>query len=153
MRLPIGEALQKPMGRFPLFCFLAAIALLTACYTSYLTMVAYTEGMRKGHLALLACLSMLATSQLAVALVNWLVTLFATPQPLPRMDYSLAIPTQQRILVVVPTLLTSAQNIEELIKALEVRFLANRDDSLHFGLLTDFLDAPEETTKADSPLL
>ena len=153
MQLPIGEALQKPMDRFPLFCFLAAIALLTASFTSYLTMVAYTEGMRNGHLALLVCLSVIAASQLAVALVNWLVTLFATPQPLPRMDYSMAIPAQQRTLVVVPTMLANAQAIEELIEALEVRFLANRDDSLHFGLLTDFLDAPEETTNADSPLL
>ena len=112
-----------------------------------------TEGMRNGHLALLACLSVLATSQLAVALVNWLVTLFATPHTLPRMDYSLAIPAQQRTLVVVPTLLTSVQNVGALVEALEVRFLANRDDNLHFGLLSDFLDAPEETTKTDNLLL
>ena len=153
MRLPMGQVLQKPIARFPLLCFLTAIALLTAGITSYLTMVAYVEGMRNGHLALLACLSVLAASQLAVALANWLVTLFATPHTLPRMDYSIEIPAQQRTLVVVPTLLTSTQNIEELIEALEVRFLANRDDSLHFGLLTDFLDAPEETSKADKPLV
>ena len=29
-------------------------------------------------------------------------------------------------------------------EALEVRFLANRDENLHFGLLTDFRDADEE---------
>ena len=153
MRLPMGEVLQKRMARFPLFCFLAAIALFTVGITSYLTMVAYTEGMRNGHLALLVCLSVIAASQLAVALVNWQVTLFATPHTLPRMDYSLAIPAQQRTLVVVPTMLANAQAIEELIEALEVRFLANRDDSLHFGLLTDFLDASEELTKGDNPLL
>ncbi len=153
MRLPVGEVLQKPMARFPLFCFLTAIALFTVGITSYLTMVAYSEGMRNGHLALLICLSFIAASQLSVAMVNWLVTLFAIPYTLPRMDFSLAIPAQQRTLVVVPTLLTSAHNIEDLIEALEVRFLANRDDNLHFGLLTDFLDAPEETTNADNLLL
>ena len=40
--------------------------------------------------------------------------------------------------MVVPTMLTSPQNIAALIEALEVRFLANRDANLHFGLLTDF---------------
>ena len=50
-------------------------------------------------------------------------------------------------------MLTSAQNIEDLIEALEVRFLANRDDNLHFGLLTDFRDAHEETLPEDEPLL
>ena len=50
-------------------------------------------------------------------------------------------------------MLTSVQNIEDLIDALEVRFLANRDDHLHFGLLTDFRDALEETLPEDEPLL
>ena len=35
-------------------------------------------------------------------------------------------------------MLTSAPAVEELVEALEVRFLANRDEQLHFGLLTDF---------------
>ena len=73
--------------------------------------------------------------------MNWLATLLATPHPLPRMDFSEGIPPESRTLVVVPTLLISAQNIEDLIEALEVRFLANRDEHLHFGLLTDFRDA------------
>ena len=88
-----------------------------------------------------------------MALVNWLATLLATPHPLPRMDFSKGIPPESRTLVVVPTMLTSAQNIEDLIEALEVRFLANRDDNLHFGLLTDFRDAAEETLPEDEPLL
>jgi hypothetical protein len=31
--------------------------------------------------------------------------------------------------------------------------LANRDENLHFGLLTDFRDAHEETIPEDEPLL
>ena len=50
-------------------------------------------------------------------------------------------------------MLISTQNIEALIEALEVRFLANRDANLHFGLLTDFRDAEEETLTEDEPLL
>ena len=40
-----------------------------------------------------------------------------------------------------------------LVEALEVRFLANRDAHLHFALLTDFLDAAEETLPDDDALL
>ena len=97
-------------------------------------------------LGLFGILSLVCASQLAVALVNWLVTLLATPHPLPRMDFSEGIPPEYRTLVVVPTMLTSAQNVEDLIEALEVRFLANRDDNLHFGLLTDFRDAQRGNT-------
>ena len=55
--------------------------------------------------------------------------------------------------MIVPTMLTSAQNVEDLVDALEIRFLANRDAHLHFGLLTDFPDAREESLPADEPLL
>ena len=71
-------------------------------------------------------------------MVNWLATLLVTPRPLPRMDFSQGIPKQSRTLVVIPTMLTRVEAIEGLVEALEVRFLANRDDHLHFGLLTDF---------------
>ena len=104
-------------------------------------------------LALIGVPLLLSASHLAVALVNWLVTLLATPHLLPRMDFSGGIPPESRALAVIPTMLTSAQNIEDLVEALEVRFLANRDEHLHFGLLTDFRDAPEETLPEDEPLL
>ncbi|MFZ3253473.1 MAG: hypothetical protein WA133_04220, partial [Syntrophales bacterium] len=50
-------------------------------------------------------------------------------------------------------MLGSASSIAELMEALEVRFLANRGANLHFGLLTDFRDAGEETLPEDEPLL
>jgi len=90
-----------------------------------------------------------APAGFAVALVNWLATLLTTPRPLPRMDFSEGIPPESRTLVVVPTMLTSPRDIEDLVESLEVRFLANRDDNLHFGLLTDFRDASEATTPED----
>ena len=108
---------------------------------------------RGGYLALVGILSLICTSQLAVALVNWLATVLVTPHALPRMDFSKGIPPESRTLVVVPTMLSSVENIEELTEALEVRFLANRDGYLHFGLLTDFRDAHEENLPEDEPLL
>ena len=74
------------------------------------------------------------------------------PQQLPRLDFSKGIPPDSRTLVIVPTMLANAQNIEDLVEALEVRFLANRDENLHFGLLTDFQDAAEESLPEDEPL-
>ena len=88
-----------------------------------------------------------------MALVNWLGRLLRAPHPLPRMDFSAGIPPASRALVVIPTLLTGPRNVERLVEALEVRFLANRDANLYFGLLTDFRDAAEETLAEDGPLL
>ncbi|HEY5291628.1 MAG TPA: glucoamylase family protein, partial [Burkholderiales bacterium] len=153
VRLSIAEAVQRTASRVPLLLYLGTILLLTLIFAGNLLATAHAGGLHGWTLALIAVLVVLCTSHLAIALVNWVATMVATPRSLPRLDFSTGIPPDCRTLVVVPTMLTSAQDIEDLIEALEVRFLANRDDHLQFGLLTDFLDAHEETLPEDEPLL
>jgi cellobiose phosphorylase len=153
VRLSTLKFLQRISRQFPLILYIGTIMLMTVIFTGSLLAEAHAGGVYDWLLALIGILSMLGASQLAVALVNCLTTLLATPHPLPRMDFSKGIPPELSTLAVVPTMLISAQNIEDLIEALEVRFLANRDENLHFGLLTDFRDADEETTPEDKPLL
>jgi cellobiose phosphorylase len=153
IRPSINVTLHGIMGRFPLSLYLGAILLITLLFTGSLLVKAYAGGFQGWRLALTGIISLLCASQLAVALVNWLATLLATPNALPRMDFSAGIPPELRTLAVVPAMLASSQDIEDLIEALEVRFLANRDVNLHFGLLTDFRDAREETLPEDEPLL
>jgi len=101
----------------------------------------------------LGLLLLLATWQLSLALLNWIVTLFVRPQVLPRMDYALGLPASARTLVVVPTMLGSPAGIEALLDGLELRFLANRDAQLQFALLTDLADAREEHRPEDAGLI
>ena len=152
-RLSIIDAVKRTGSRFPLLFYLGSIALLTLVLSGSLLAKAQADGSGGWMLMLTAVLVILCTSHLAIALVNWMATLVAAPRPLSRLDFSKGIPPDCRTLVVVPTLLTSAQSIETLSEALEVRFLANRDGQLHFGLLTDFRDAQEETLAEDEALL
>ncbi|TFG39287.1 MAG: cyclic beta 1-2 glucan synthetase, partial [Syntrophobacterales bacterium] len=153
VRLSTLEALQRMGRRFPLLLYPGTIMLITVIFTGGLLSRAYSGEVNGWLLALVGTLSLLCTSHLSVALVNWMATLLATPHPLPKMDFSKGIPPESRVLAVVPTMLISTQNIEDLIEALEVRFLANQDKNLYFGLLTDFRDAVEETMPEDEPLL
>ena len=151
-RSPIN-ILCKAGRRFPLPLYLGSITLLTAAFSWSLLLNVAAGEMSSGILFLVGCGVALCTSQMSVALVNWAATLLAIPQPLPRLDFFSGIPPQCRTLVVVPTMLSDAEGIEALVEALEVRFLANRDPKLHFGLLTDFKDAPEQVHPNDEFLL
>ena len=153
VRWPTSEATQKGSRRFPFLLYGGSILLLTLIFTGMLLLKAHAGGLQDWPLLLTGLLLLFSTSHLAIALVNWLATLLVMPHPLPRMDFSQGIPTQFRTLAVVPTMLSSTQNIAELIEAIEVRFLANRDDNLHFALLTDFRDASAETLPEDEALL
>jgi len=152
-RLGPAEVLRRVARRVPLLLYLGAIAAITGGITAVLAAMADADGVSNAALVALAVFLLLATSQLASGMVNWIATLLVTPRPLPRMAFDRGLPSQSRTLVVVPTMLTSVENIETLVEALEVRFLANRDDNLHFGLLTDFPDASTETLPEDESLL
>jgi cellobiose phosphorylase len=153
MRISTADKIRRTTSRFPLLLYIGSITLMTAFFTLSLLAKAHADGLHGWFLTLIGILLVLCTSHLANALVNWLATLLVTPHRLPRMDFSEGIPPEFHTLVVIPTMLTSPQNIENLVEALEVRFLANRDDNLHFGLLTDFTDAQEETLPQDESLV
>jgi cellobiose phosphorylase len=153
VRFSVPVALRKATGHVPLLIYTGSIFLMTIIFTAGLLEKAYTCGLHGWLLGLFGILFFLCASQLAVPLVNWISTLLIQPQPLPKMDFSKGIPPELRTLVVIPAILINSQNIKELIESLEVRFLANRDDNLHFSLLTDFQDADKETLPEDEPLV
>ncbi len=136
-----------------LFTYLGSITLITIAITLSFLIKAYNDTESNWSIVLIAALLIIASSQLAISLVNFFSTLLVTPHLLPRMDFSDSIPDDDRTLVVIPTLLSNAQSIEDMIEAIEVRFLANRDENLHFALLTDFTDAATETRPEDQELL
>ncbi len=152
-RLSPLARLRRAAGQRPLLFYLGAITMLSAGLAAAVLKAAQVHEWEIWVAGLVGTLTLLAASQLAVAMVNWLTTLTATPYPLARMDFSEGIPSESRTLVVVPTLLSSAENVDALSEALEVRFLANRDENLHFALLTDFPDALAETLPGDDALL
>ncbi len=151
--LPLREAIQRAGRGAPLGVYLGSILLLTMAATCIIVAKANADGVGGWLLTLVVLFALVATSQLALSMVNWFATLIAIPRPLPRMDFSNGIPQESQTLVVVPTILFTKQNIDSLTEALEVRFLANRDNNLKFCLLTDFGDAKTETMPADQTLL
>ncbi|HNQ66093.1 MAG TPA: glucoamylase family protein [Smithella sp.] len=153
-RKPIFELFRRIFSRFPLFIYLSSIMAITFITAFGLVIKVQTYNFLHGWMLVpIAIIFILGASSLAVALTNWLATLFAHPHMLPRMDFSREIPPESSTLVVIPTMLSSAQNVEALVESLEIRFLGNRDNNLHFALLTDFLDAHEEKTSADDALV
>ncbi|MGO4222031.1 glucoamylase family protein [Lysobacter sp. TAF61] len=144
---------RLPSRRIPLPVYLAPIAAITGLFAWGLLSDVARIAAPAVPLWVLLALAVVAFSEMAIALVNWAATLLVAPRPLPRMDFSKGIPAQSRTLVVVPSMLGSAQGVDSLVEGLEVRFLANRDRHLHFALLTDFLDADEQTIPADEALV
>ncbi|MDD5541559.1 MAG: glucoamylase family protein [Acidobacteriia bacterium] len=78
----------------------------------------------------------------SVSLVNWIINLLVPPRVLPKMDFGEGIPGECKTMLVVPSLLTGADEVKSLLQQLELHFLRNPDPNMFFALLTDLPDAP-----------
>jgi cyclic beta-1,2-glucan synthetase len=148
LRLRIRRALLSS----PTALYLGSIAIFATLFLLGLLAYAVYSG---GSLAQNLTVGLLGAGlalEAAIALVNWEVTHRIRPQSLPRMDFSAGIPAGHRTMVVVPTLLESAEELTHLLQELELYYLSNLDPRLTYALLTDFGDAPTENMPEDELL-
>lgn len=149
---PWRTVIERGIRRFPLTYYAGGIVTTTLLATFVFVRQVALISLPGWELGLLVFVVLLCSSQLAVALMNWLSTLLVKPALLPRLDYSSGIVPACRTMVVVPTMLTTPAGVDRLIETLEIHHLANRDQYLHFALLTDFKDALEEIMPGDQAL-
>jgi cellobiose phosphorylase len=153
MQVPVNKKITQFLHRYNFKIYVTTVLLITLVITAMILFNANLETKDNWILVTVAFLLLLCTSQLAISLVDFFSTLLVKPHLLPKMDFSEGIPLHCRTMVVVPVMLTNKTEIENLTEALEVRFLANRKDNLHFALLTDFTDSDQETLPGDYALI
>ncbi|MHB9106268.1 MAG: hypothetical protein ACYDCO_04355 [Armatimonadota bacterium] len=89
-------------------------------------------------------LLIIPASDLAINFIGWLVMRVVPPHPLPKLELKDGIPAQLRTVVVIHTMLIDDRRTQELVNQMEVYYLANQEEHLHFALLGDFPDAPQQ---------
>ena len=110
-------------------------------------------GLGSFQLTILAVLGIISAIDAGVALVNRGVTLFIGPVPLPGLLLRDGVPESLRTLVVVPTLLTTSEDVAAQVERLEIHYLASPEGHLHFALLSDWIDADVDRTEGDAELV
>ena len=103
--------------------------------------------------ATMAMIAVALALDTAITLVNHALMRVVPPEILPGLSFMNAVPEQSRTLVVIPALLTSIQDVEELLQRLEIHSLTCPAGAVHFALLTDWGDADAEQAPGDDALL
>ena len=88
-------------------------------------------------------------SEVFVTLINKLITKIKKPKLLPRLE---EIDEDVNTFVIVPTLLNNVERVRNLIKDLEVYYLANRESKLYFCLLGDASEIDTEKAPYDEDI-
>lgn len=77
-------------------------------------------------------------------LINFINYIFLRKIPrkfVPKMDYSKKIPDEAKTMVIIPSLLTSKEDIDKVFKNLELSYICNKNKNIYFGILFDYVDA------------
>ena len=152
-RFGVRIRVQHVLAAHPHVTYFGGIVLFTGAIVALAMWLALVAGMAVWGVVLAAVVAILPASEIAVGLVNHLVCRLIPPRTLPKMGFVSGIPAEFRTVVVIPGLLTSDESAAALCERLELHFLANPDPQLRFALLTDWADAPAETTVKDAALL
>lgn len=133
--------------------YLGSIGLLTASLVALGLAYVGAMGGTPATAAWTAVLLLLPASEVAIAFVQRLAARLAPPRRLPRLDFQGDLPANSRTMVVVPTLLTSVPQVNQLIEHIEVVALGNLDPCVHFAILGDFTDALAREMPQDEAIL
>jgi cyclic beta-1,2-glucan synthetase len=109
--------------------------------------------LQKVSVLILLILLLVPIFNMSANLINWLITLVIKPHILPKLLFKEEIPEPFRTLVVIPAMITSRQEVQDLLRQLEMQYLRNPETGLIFALLTDFPDAASEILPEDEELI
>ena len=137
----------------PSLFYFGVFFLLSGLILALLALAASRAGAKPWGLAAIALLALIPATDLAISVLNWIVTQTFAPRLLPKMDWEAEPPIEARTMIVMPTMLTSEAAAAELVEKLEIHYLANQCAQFHFALLTDFADAESEAMPNDRAVL
>ena len=149
---PFRERVYRWTQRHPTGLYFGAITSVTVLLLAGLLSLVPTRNVLQELTVIL--LALIPMTEIALGVVNQLVTLLMPPHLLPKMEFREGgIPDEFRTAVVVPTLFSSVRGVREALEHIEVQYLANRDPNLSFAILSDFTDADSETKPDDEEIL
>lgn len=150
---PLRLTLKRFVFQHALSTYLGSIFVLTLFFGGYVCLI--SEWVEAPHLAVIAALilSALPMSELASSLVQYLVSRWIKPRPLPKLQSDGPVPSESKTLIIVHSIFSSTGSIQRAIDGLEVRFLGNDDPAFTFVLMADLPDASTEHTPQDEEII
>ncbi|MHB1295388.1 MAG: GH36-type glycosyl hydrolase domain-containing protein [Anaerolineae bacterium] len=145
--------LDRWISAHPTLVYLGGIGLVLLILEAVLVGYAAAAGGTVLQCILVALLALVPGITIAVDVTNATITHVVSPRVLPQLDFTKGVPARFRTMVVIPALLSSLDEIDSLLKQLELHYLGNTDRQLRFALLTDWTDAAVASLPDDQKLL
>lgn len=94
-------------------------------------------------------LFLVPASEVAIQTIQYILSKAVKPKPIPKLDFLNGIDEEHKTMVVIPTILKSKEKVQELVRKLEVFYLANQSDNIYFTLLGDCSESNKQEEESD----
>ncbi|NMN71229.1 cyclic beta-1,2-glucan synthetase [Rhizobium sp. 57MFTsu3.2] len=152
-RPTLTQHFVRTVRRFNWLSIAVPVILLTIIAMAIVGKFMAHAGMGPLEIAILLIMFSLPASEGATGLFNTVLSFFVTPARLVGYEFKEGIPEEARTLLVVPCLISNRDSVDELVRNLEVHYLANPRGEIYFALLSDWPDSQVEETSADLEVL
>jgi len=149
----ISERLQRTLENHAAPFYLGTIVLLTLLAEAVIFIAVLQTNASPLMAVLAALLALVPASDLALSVLNWDITHIFPPRLLPKVDLSKGVPPEARTMVVVPVILSDEATVDKLLNKIEIAYLGNQDEHIHFALISDFADATSEEMPDDGQIV
>ncbi len=150
---PLLKRLRKTVTRSGLEGYLGTTIVLTIVLEILIGAYLKNQGIAPWIIYTLVGLAFVPASEVAFSIVNVVLSRLLDTRMAPALALRDGVPDHLRTLIAIPCLLTSGENVEELIDRIEVHFLSSGSGELYFALVTDWVDSDVALSKADTALL
>ena len=98
-------------------------------------------------------LLLIPASELAIQIVQYILGKLVKPKMIPKLDFSEGIDEKNKTMVVIPTILKSEEKVKELMRKLEIYYLANKSKNIYFTLLGDCSQSDKREEEFDKGVI
>ncbi len=133
--------------------YVASIISLTLLITIAISLVFYQSTKLLLPTILLGILLLLPIENMIVQVIQTILGKIVKPKLIPKMYFEKEVPKEYATFVVIPTIVKSADKVKEMMKKLEVYYLANKSENLYFALLGDCSSGKNETESFDQEVI
>jgi cyclic beta-1,2-glucan synthetase len=152
-RVPLSTRVLRLNSRLGVMSYVGLIATVTALVLALAILAVARTGASGWTLLVFAFVGLVPASDVAISVVNRIVTQRLGAMRLPAFEFPHGPPPDCRTIVVVPTLLSSVAAVQAQVERLEVHHLSCPGDDFIFALLSDWRDADTEVDPGDEALL
>ncbi len=134
----------------------AKVYILAITFFSVITAIGLTSILNIKNLALNILsfiILLIPSSEIIVQIAQYILSKVVKPKLIPKMDFSNGINEENTTIVVIPTILKTKEKVKELMRKLEVFYIANKSDNIYFALLGDCSESSQKEEKFDNEVV